>query len=208
MHNNTLSILHQLRLLYPEAKCELVYSTPFELLIATILSAQCTDERVNKITPHLFAKYKHPLDYAFLPQSDLEEEIKSCGLFRSKASNIISCCKQLLDRHGGEVPQSTQELESLSGVGRKTANVVASNAFGIPAIAVDTHVFRVSRRLGLAQGDTPLMVERELCRAFAEDVWSELHHLLIWHGRRQCFARKPDCPECLLRDYCLYYAQT
>jgi endonuclease-3 len=205
MNDNSSCIWTKLNELYPEARCELVFSTPFELLIATILSAQCTDERVNKVTPALFAKYPHPRDYTLVPPHVLEEEIRSCGLFRSKARNIIACCRELMDRFTGEVPNTIEELESLPGVGRKTANVVASNAFGIPAIAVDTHVFRVARRLGLATGSTTLAVEAELCQAFPQEYWSHMHHLLIWHGRRVCDARKPRCGECTVQGCCHYY---
>lgn len=187
---------------FPEAQCELLYENPFELLIATILSAQCTDDRVNMVTRSLFAELKTPEDYLSLGQAGLEERIKSLGLFRNKAKNILALCRVLLNEYGGEIPADLEELQKLPGVGRKTANVVGSNAFGIPALAVDTHVFRVARRLGLAQGSTPEKVEEELKQVFAREHWSKAHHLLIFHGRRICAARKPQCPLCPLAGEC------
>jgi len=198
------SIFSVLNTLYPNAECELMHANPFQLLIATILSAQCTDQRVNMVTKDLFIKFPRPEDYAALSQAELEEHIKSCGLFRNKAKNIIACCKQLLELHGGEVPQSLAELECLPGVGRKTANVVAYNAFGIPALGVDTHVFRVSRRLGLASGTTPEAVEKELTALLPSQEWGPAHHLLIWHGRRMCAAQRPACTDCPLTTHCLH----
>ncbi|GAB6174941.1 endonuclease III [Paradesulfitobacterium aromaticivorans] len=187
---------------FPEAQCELLYENPFELLIATILSAQCTDDRVNMVTRSLFAELKTPEDYLSLGQVGLEERIKSLGLFHNKAKNILAMCRVLLDEYEGEIPADLEELQKLPGVGRKTANVVGSNAFGIPALAVDTHVFRVARRLGLAQGSTPEKVEEELKQVFARAHWSKAHHLLIFHGRRICAARKPQCRLCPLASEC------
>ena len=198
------SLYENLKAMYPEARCELDFNNPFELLIATILSAQCTDQRVNLITPELFRRYKRPEDYLEVSQEELETIIRTCGLFRNKARSILGCCSELVDRFGGEVPADLSLLETLPGVGRKTAAVVASNAFGIPALAVDTHVFRVAKRLGLTDGDTPLEVERDVCEIFPEDLWIELHHLLIWHGRRLCHARKPACQRCPLQGMCRY----
>ena len=198
-------ILAILRDMYPDAHCALDFTTPFELLIATILSAQCTDERVNMITPRLFPRYPTPEAMLVLRQEELEELIHDCGLFRSKAKNILGACLLLVMRHGGEVPRTMAALEKLPGVGRKTANVVLSNAFGVPAIAVDTHVFRVSRRLGLAEGDTPEKVERELRRRIPKRDWSAAHHWLIHHGRRLCHARGPECLRCPLSPYCPAY---
>lgn len=197
-------IYDELGRLYPEAHCELNYETPFQLLIATILSAQCTDQRVNMITPILFAKYGSPAAFLAVSPPDLEADIRSCGLYRNKARNILACCRELVYRFGGEVPASFDDLAELPGVGRKTAAVVASNAFGIPALAVDTHVLRVSQRLGLATGSTPARVEAELTAIYAPDQWHDLHHRLIWHGRRMCYARSPACGECPLRHICLY----
>ena len=196
-------ILDALESLYPDAKCALVHSNAFELLVATILSAQCTDERVNMVTARLFQKYKTPEDFARLKAAELEEEIKELGLFRNKAKNIIAMCQKLLTEHGGEVPQDRESLESLPGVGRKTANVVLSNAFDVPAIAVDTHVFRVANRLGLVEdAPNPLAVEKQLMENIPRERWSRAHHWLIHHGRRICEARKPKCGACPLLPYC------
>jgi len=197
-------ILRLLRELYPHARCELNFSSPFELLIATILSAQCTDQRVNLITARLFAKYQHPLDYVHVALEELEGDIRSSGLYRSKARNIAACCRDLCAKYNCQVPATLLELNALPGVGRKTANVVAATAFNVPALAVDTHVFRVARRLGLAFGRTPEKVEQELCAKFPPEDWISLHHMLIWHGRRTCHARKPQCHLCRLSDWCDY----
>lgn len=200
----TLQIMDSLARMYPDAKCALEHDNAFELLIATMLSAQCTDVRVNIITRRLFAKYKRPEDYLALTQEQLEDEIRDCGLFRNKAKNIREMCKQLLDHHGGEVPAGMDALTALPGVGRKTANVVLSNAFGVPAIAVDTHVFRVSHRLGLAGDDakTPEQVEEQLMRRIPRELWSQAHHWLIHHGRNLCDARTPQCAACDLAAVC------
>ena len=202
MPPNWQSIVASLQELYPDAHCELVHDNPFQLLIATILSAQCTDERVNKVTPILFAKYQHPADLVDIPQLELEAIIKSCGLFRNKAKNIIACCKELCELHAGMVPDSLEHLQRLPGVGRKTANVVAYNAFGIPAMAVDTHVYRVARRLGLTSGTTPDVVEKDLTALLPSSLWGQVHHLLIWHGRRMCTAKRPSCDTCRLQSEC------
>ncbi|MGD8192029.1 endonuclease III [Brevibacillus ginsengisoli] len=201
---NTEEILNQLQTLYPDAHCELNYTTPFELLIATILSAQCTDKRVNEITASLFSKYNKPEEYIHLTQPELEEEIKGLGLFKSKSKNILETCRILYEKYNGEVPQTHKELEALPGVGRKTANVVLSNAFGVPAIAVDTHVFRVGNRLGLAQSDTVDETEQQLMKRIPKEKWTDAHHWLIWHGRRICSARNPKCNECPLQTECHY----
>ncbi|OEF98801.1 endonuclease III [Vulcanibacillus modesticaldus] len=190
--------------LYPEAKCELLFSNPFELLIATILSAQSTDKKVNQITPTLFKKYKTPADFLKLSQGDLEEEIKQIGLYRSKSRNILKTSKILVEKFDGQVPRKREDLESLPGVGRKTANVVLSNAFGVPTIAVDTHVFRVSNRIGLADSDKVSEVERQLMEKIPKYLWVNAHHWLIWHGRRVCSARKPKCQTCSLKPHCCY----
>ncbi|GAW91568.1 endonuclease III [Calderihabitans maritimus] len=195
-------ILSVLEELYPEARTALNFSNPFELLVATVLSAQCTDRQVNRVTAKLFRKYKTPGDYANLSPEELETHIKSCGLYRNKARNIIALARMLEDKYGGQVPASLKELVKLPGVGRKTANVILSNAFGQPAMAVDTHVFRVARRLGLARGHTPLQVEKELQKKIPVHLWSGTHHRLIQLGRNICRARSPKCPSCPLSAWC------
>ena len=199
------SILKLLEKHYYGAKSELKYNNPFQLLIATILSTQCTDKQVNKVTPGLFAKYKKPEDFAKLTPEQLGEEIRSCGFYRTKSRNIIETCKILIEKYGGQVPQDLDLLQQLPGVGRKTANVVASNAFGIDAIAVDTHVFRVSNRLGLAKAVSVEETERQLMEVIPKEKWSAAHHWLINHGRKVCNARKPKCDECFLNSYCIYF---
>lgn len=200
----TTKILQTLAAMYPDAQCELNHRTPFELLIATILSAQCTDKRVNEITSGLFAKYNKPEDYLHLSEAEMQQEIRGLGLFKSKSRSILATCRILYEKYDGEVPNDRKALEALPGVGRKTANVVLSNAFGVPAIAVDTHVQRVSNRLALADSENPLETERQLMRKIPRDKWSDAHHWLIWHGRRLCTARKPRCEECDLLAYCWY----
>ncbi|BEU87761.1 endonuclease III [Selenomonas sp. TAMA-11512] len=187
---------------YFDAKPELVFNTPFELLIAVILSAQCTDKRVNIVTARLFQKASTPEAIIELGLSALEEEIHDCGFFHNKAKNIMATCHRLVEEYNGEVPEKFEQLLALPGVGRKTANVVASVAFGYPAIAVDTHVFRIANRLKLAMGETPEEVELGLMKAIPKEKWSAAHHWLIWHGRRICKARKPLCDACPLRDVC------
>ncbi|SEP43485.1 endonuclease III [Propionispora vibrioides] len=187
---------------YQDTTTALTYTTPFELLIAVILSAQCTDVRVNIITGRMFPKYNTPEKILELGQSGLEEQIRDCGLYHSKAKNIIATCTMLCEQYQGQVPDSIEELVKLPGVGRKTANVVVSQLFHIPAIAVDTHVFRVANRLQLAKGKTPLEVEKGLMKAIPRDKWSDAHHWLIWHGRKVCKARKPECTACCLGELC------
>jgi endonuclease-3 len=192
-------ILHRA---YPEAGIALDFSNPLELLVATILAAQCTDERVNQVTESLFKKYRSARDYAEADPATLEREIYSTGFFKAKARAVIGMAKALVDRHRGQVPQTLRELVALPGVGRKTANVVLGNAFGKPAIAVDTHVFRVSQRLGLAKSDDPEKVHDQLCQAIPEAEWTLFSHLLTTHGRRACMARNPLCPACPVRALC------
>ncbi len=202
------SALAELENLYPDAKPALHYTTAYELLVAVVLSAQCTDERVNKVTKVLFEKYSTPEAMLTLTQTELEKYIFSCGFYRMKAEHILSASKDILEKFGGEVPDTVEKLMSLAGVGKKTANVVYSVWFGGDAIAVDTHVFRVSNRLGLAKGDTPLAVEAGLNKAIPKADWSKAHHWLIWHGRRVCHSQKPDCDGCSLRALCDYAKKT
>ncbi len=195
-------ILKRLEEHYPEAKPALHFASPFQLLIATILSAQTTDRQVNAVTQVLFEKYPDAAAMAALSQSELEGIVKSCGFYKTKAKNVLATCRALLEKYSGEVPRTLEELTALPGVGRKTANVVLSNAFGISAIAVDTHVFRVSNRLGLADAKDVFDTEKQLMDAIPKDKWSRAHHWLIWHGRRVCDARKPGCEGCFLKDIC------
>ncbi|MEY8750900.1 endonuclease III [Alkalicoccobacillus gibsonii] len=189
--------------LFPEAECELVHKNPFELLIAVVLSAQCTDALVNRVTPALFEKYQTPADYVNVPVEELEKDIRSIGLFRSKAKNIQKLSQSLIDQYGGEVPRTRDELVGLAGVGRKTANVVTSVAFGVPAIAVDTHVERVSKRLGICRWkDNVKVVEETLMKKLPEEVWSDAHHRMIFFGRYHCKAQSPNCSTCPLLDEC------
>ena len=191
--------------MYPDAKCELNHESPFQLLVATILSAQTTDKKVNEITETLFRDYPDLDAFLTLTNEELEERIRQIGLYKSKAKNLIMMCNQLKENFGGEVPDTMEGITSLAGAGRKTANVVLSNAFGVPSIAVDTHVFRVSNRLGLADSDNVLEVEKQLQKELPKREWSLAHHLLIFHGRRCCIARRPKCEECPLTDVCKYY---
>jgi len=193
---------------YPDAKAELNFSNPFELLIATILSAQTTDVQVNKVTESLFKEYRTPEDFLKMSEDELMEKIKSIGFYRNKSKNILATCKILVEKYGGKVPDVIEELMELPGVGRKTANVVISNAFGKDAIAVDTHVFRVSNRIGIAKSDDVLDTEKQLMENIEKNMWSKAHHLLIFHGRRICKARKPQCNKCPLTEYCLYYRKS
>ncbi len=189
-------ILLRLQKAYPDAAIALRFKNPLELLVATILSAQCTDERVNAVTETLFTRYREAQDYAGAEPAKLEREIHSTGFFKAKARALIGVGRALVERHGGVVPRTVEELTALPGVGRKTANVVLGNAFGIPALAVDTHVFRVSQRLGLARADDPEKVHDQLCEIIVRPKWTQATHLLIIHGRRTCGARAPDCPHC------------
>jgi len=199
------NILRLLKENYPEAKCALNFNSPYELLVATILSAQCTDDRVNIVTSELFKEYNTPEKMITLSLEELCEKVKSCGFYKNKAKNILGTTKEILLKYQRQVPRTMEELIELPGVGRKTANVVLSNAYGIPAIAVDTHVFRVSNRLGFAKGKTPEEVEQGLMKNIPKKMWSDAHHYIIWHGRKVCHARKPNCEECVLAPYCEYY---
>jgi len=192
-------ILDALVGLYPEAQAELEFSNPYETLVATILSAQCTDKRVNIVTARLFPKYPDAFAMAQLTPEELEPQIKECGLYRNKAKNIVAACRTLVEKYDGKVPSTRKELMALPGVGQKTAGVVLLAAFGDDEIPVDTHVFRVSRRIGLADANTPEKVELQLREVLPKERWSHAHHLIIWHGRRCCHARKPECDRCPLR---------
>ncbi|MBF8983558.1 endonuclease III [Lutibacter sp. B2] len=199
------NVLDKLYKLYPNAQCELQYNTPFELLISTILSAQCTDLTVNKVTRELYEKYNTPEAMLTLTQEELGEKIKSCGFYKMKSTNILNTCNILVTKYNSNVPEYREELMNLPGVGRKTANVVISNAFGQAAIAVDTHVFRVSNRIGLANSENVNDTEKQLMRNIPKKKWSDAHHWIIYHGRRVCKARKPLCEECTLIEKCVYY---
>ena len=192
-------VLEALNALYPEARPELRFSNPYETLVATILSAQCTDRRVNQVTERLFAKYPTVQSMAALTAEELEPQIRECGLYRNKAKNIVAACRAIVENHAGSVPSTRAELMALPGVGQKTAGVVLLAAFGDDQIPVDTHVFRVSRRIGLADASTPEDVEAQLQQIIPRAQWSHAHHLLIWHGRRVCHARGPECDRCPLR---------
>ncbi len=196
-------VIAVLRRTYPDAHCELNYSNPLELLIATILSAQCTDKRVNMVTAELFRKYRTAADYANADPAELEQAIKTTGFYRSKARSIQACCRALVERHGGQVPRTMEALTALEGVGRKTANVVLGNAFGLnEGIVVDTHVARLARRLGLSAHTDAAKIEQDLMRLVPRADWTMFSHWLIWHGRRRCFARKPDCAHCEIAKLC------
>jgi len=195
-----------LRRIYPDAHCELDYANPLELLVATILSAQCTDVQVNKVTPALFAKYRTARDYAEADPAALEHALRAIGLFRAKAKNIRACCRILVDEHAGKVPQTMEALVALPGVGRKTANVVLGNAFGKnEGVVVDTHVARLSARLGLTRQTDPKKIEPVLMKLVPREDWTLFSHWLIFHGRRRCKAVKPDCPNCELKEMCPSY---
>jgi endonuclease-3 len=199
--NKAKTIIERLAPLYPD-KPALNYGSNYQLLVAVILSAQCTDERVNLVTEKLFADYPTPDKMLTLSVEELSKKIFSCGLYKSKAEHILKMSQALIDNHNGEVPSNYDDLLSLSGVGRKTANVVYSVAFGGDAIAVDTHVFRVSNRIGLAKSTSVLTVEKQLTTILARNVWSKAHHYLIYHGRRVCTAKKPNCANCPINDLC------
>lgn len=208
MKKSTKEIISILKQTYPDAKCELNYENPLQLLIATVLSAQTTDKKVNEVTKSLFKDYPDLDSLLQISSEELEERIKQIGLYRNKTKNLIMMFHQLKEKYNGEVPQTMEGITSLAGAGRKTANVVLSNAFGVPSIAVDTHVFRVSNRLGLANSDNVLEVEKQLQKELPKDEWTLMHHMLIFHGRRCCIARKPKCPECPLNHLCKYKEKT
>lgn len=198
-------IIAKLEVMHPNAECELVFSSPFELLVAVILSAQCTDKRVNQVTEKLFKVYNTPLQFAQLSEDELREYIFTCGFYRNKAKNIISASQDIVTKFGGEVPSDIDSLMTLAGVGKKTANVVYSVAFGGQAIAVDTHVLRLSKRIGFCDSDDPLKVEKALMQILPKEKWSHAHHLLIHHGRYTCSARNPQCSNCLINEHCRHF---
>jgi endonuclease III len=196
-------IIFSLKVPYPDAHCELIHSNPLQLLIATILSAQCSDKQVNLVTENLFKLYGTARDFAEAPIPDLEKHLQRLGLFRNKARNIQAACRKLIEKHDGQVPPVMDELIQLNGVGRKTANVVLGNAFGInEGFVVDTHVSRLSTRLGLSDQTDPVKIEKDLMRLVEREKWMLFSHLLIWHGRRRCHARNPDCSNCEIKDLC------
>jgi endonuclease-3 len=196
-------IIAGLKKTYPDAHCELNYSNPLELLIATMLSAQCTDKRVNLVTAELFRKYRSAADYAAAALPELEREIRTTGFFRNKAKSIKTCGAALVEKHGGQVPRTMEELITLGGVGRKTANVVLGNAFNVnTGIVVDTHVARLAQRLGLTKEKDPAKIEQHLMPLVPREQWTMFSHWLIWHGRRRCYARNPDCPNCEIASLC------
>lgn len=198
------AVLDILEETYPDAKCSLDFTSPLELLVATVLSAQCTDERVNQVTKSLFSKYRSARDYAGAPLHELEEDIRSTGFFRNKAKSLKSCGISLVDRFRGQVPKTLAELVTLPGIGRKTANVILGAAFDTPGIVVDTHVSRVVQRLGLTRHQDPVKIEFDLMELIPRERWTRFSHELIWHGRQVCTARNPKCPRCPLLQHCDY----
>jgi endonuclease-3 len=202
------AVLGILEKTYPDAKCSLDFTNPLELLVATVLSAQCTDERVNQVTKSLFNKYRSARDYASAPLHELEEDIRSTGFFRNKAKNLKSCGTSLVDRFRGQVPRTLDELVALPGIGRKTANVILGAAFDTPGIVVDTHVSRIAQRLGLTRHQDPVKIEFDLMELVPRPRWTRFSHELIWHGRQICIARNPKCPQCPLLQHCDYGQDT
>ena len=199
----TAEIIAGLKKAYPDAHCELNHTSPLELLIATILSAQCTDKQVNIVTEELFKKYKSAGDYTKVPVEELQNDIRRIGFFRNKAKNIQACCQSLLEKHGGTVPNTMEHLTELAGVGRKTANVVLGNVFNVNiGVVVDTHVARLSERLDFSRETSPEKIEQDLMKLVPQDDWCLFSHLLIWHGRRRCYARNPDCLNCEVKHLC------
>ncbi len=202
-------IIQILKETYPDAKCSLDFTSPFEMMVSVMLSAQCTDERVNKTTPNLFNKYNTPEKMAQISQSELEKIIHPCGFYKNKAKNIIAASKMLIEKYNGIVPNSIEELIKLPGVGRKSANVIMLEAFNDPSgIAVDTHAKRISNRLGFSKESEPEKIEKDLLKLFEKKYWYDVNHLLVWHGRGYCDARKPKCDECTINKYCDFYKKS
>lgn len=187
---------------YPDAKCSLDHRTPLQLMIATILSAQCTDARVNMVTPALFKRFKKPQDYVEAPLSEVEKYVKTCGFYRNKTKNIVGACQVILAEHGGEVPRTLEELVKLPGVGRKTANVILGTVYDTPGVVVDTHCGRIARRLGFTKNTDPVKVEHDLMKVWEQKNWSLFSHLMVYHGRATCEARSPKCSQCCIADLC------
>jgi len=198
-------ITDRLNRAYPDARCALTFDGPWQLLVAAVLSAQCTDERVNQVTASLFRKYPGPEHMVQASLQELEEAVRPTGFYRNKAGNLKQCATELVNRHGGRVPDTLEELVKLPGVGRKTANLILGEAFGVPGVVVDTHVLRVSNRLGLSRNKDPEKVERDLMKLFSRELWTRVSDQLIWHGRLTCTARKPKCPECVINAQCDFY---
>lgn len=199
-------LIETLKSIYPDAKCSLDFSTPFELVVAVMLSAQCTDERVNKTTPTIFAKYSTPQDFANIDINELEELIHPCGFYKNKAKNLKACAKKIVNDFNGVVPHTMEELITLPGVGRKSANVVMLDAFGIAeGIAVDTHAKRISNRIGLSEESEPTKIEQDLLKIIPKEYLKDVNHLFVWHGRNLCDSRKPKCTKCPLNKYCEFY---
>lgn len=205
MKSNVLDIVNAVDKLYENPKCELVFSSNYELLVAVILSAQCTDKRVNQVTSELFKEFNTPEKMITLSQEQLENKIRSCGFFHNKAKHILDASKDLVERFNGEIPSDKKSLKSLAGVGEKTANVVLATAFNVPAIAVDTHVFRVSNRLGIANSKDVLKTQKQLEKNLPKDKWIKFHYALVLHGRYVCKSQKPNCEGCGLKEYCKFY---
>jgi len=199
-----LAIFDRLQAAYPDAACSLNYMTPFQLLVGTILAAQCTDHRVNLVTQTLFKKYRKPEDYLAVPREEIEDDIRTCGFFRQKAKSIAKTCARIIECHGGEVPRTLEELLALDGVGRKTANVVMGECFNTPGVIVDTHCRRLSLRLGFTSSQDPAKIEKDLMAIWPRETWTQFSHCLLFHGRAVCLARKPRCPECPINDLCPY----
>lgn len=205
----SVELINVLKKTYPDATCSLDFTTPFELVVAVMLSAQCTDERVNKTTPQLFKECKTIEDFANIDIKKLENLIHPCGFYKNKAKNIKLCAKQVLEKYNGEVPHTMEELTSLAGVGRKSANVILLEVFGIAeGIAVDTHAKRISNLIGLSKEKTPEKIEQDLLKIFPKDVLKDVNHLFVWHGRNTCVARNPKCDNCTIKDFCNYYKKS
>ena len=203
---DAIKIIKILKETYPEAKCSLDFKTPFEMGIAVMLSAQCTDERVNKTTPALFEKYKTPEDYLNATLEEIEQIIKPCGFYKNKAKNLLGYVKMVVEKYNGELPQSMEELVKLPGIGRKSANVIMLEAFNNPqGIAVDTHAKRIANRVGFSKEKEPSKIEQDLIKLIPKEQFKDVNHLLVWHGRKTCDARNPKCEGCSIKDYCKYY---
>lgn len=202
----SIEFVETLKKAYPDATCSLDFTTPFEMVVSVMLSAQCTDERVNKTTPSIFKKYKTPEDFANIDISLLEKLIHPCGFYKNKAKNIKACATKIVNDFGGKVPQTMEELLTLPGVGRKSANVILLEAFGIAnGIAVDTHAKRISNRIGLSKESDPEKIEQDLLKIFPKEYLKDINHLFVWHGRKTCDARKPNCENCMVKEYCKSY---